>query len=739
MINPLNLFIYKDMKNTPQKNLFSPERLALMGIGTVIVGGTIYYYWNKKPATPLINTTGSSVISELIGGVNKLKTSTPTLLTLTANSVSYSGVSLGSVIYLFANGTYANVSKIADTSGTWTGLTLVNGVSYYITTKESNRDESNTSNAITFSSSGTGGGNGTPIDTSNVSSFINIMKTIPQITANGIYNPQLFPIIGVVNSIDPKISSTKEYPNWVIAWQCEGGNFKNNQRTTVQLGIPFMYDRNPLYYNGYGERGLDYIYDLNPNNGCAWGQERVNGQCQGNITNVDAVTGQNWNTFVSRIPFHERAYATFGLAGDENRIRWDNASLEQCFDDGLSAASSNQYGHGDTVGGKVNTGLCNADIEINYELGESGTNKHAAFMMGMASRSQGLVFSQYSGAFQPTSISPHFYPDSNGNFPSTRLNIDRSVKFENNQPITNAVPQSSDWNPNNRFSISGRGISDKSLLDYQNALMCVEVSSLASEAFRQGEIYDKTGNGNMVTVNKYGLNANTQHIIAFVRHMAEINKWWSVNKLGNRRVMMQTKITCDRANLGIFFDAGFTNTALQFHHHSRRYAHMMGGLTAFNGCEWNVWDRNTNKNLDGYHGALGVINLLKQKKDFGNGVHESFETLKPRMNFLLWDSEISYDNGLTWKKETSDSYVFNPDSIIQSQGLTPDGYWGGYLLRSEGGEKTNCKLRVNYNGTTFYYTVTADMWESTSKTHENTPLANIPNSDKDYHYFLVKL
>jgi len=545
-----------------------------------------------------------------------------------------------------------------------------------------------------------------------------------------------------------------------------------------------MYDVVPAFYSGIGTHGTDFIFETNPNNGCFWGQNRDgNGNCVGTVDNMDRTNPNNpinINQFDSAIPFNRRAYATFGLAGDSNRIRWQNMTDSQIYQDGKGASSGTLYGSGGRVNGKSKVGLTNADIEIGYELGQSGTNKHLAFLKGMEDGSQGYIFSQYSGAWMGIEIMPECYPNDSGVYPQYRLNIDGTTKMgDNNQPIPNQVPTSSDWHPNTTLNISELGISNVKITDMTKTLMCVEVSSLANEALRHGTIYERKGgwkyeyetyqttevndrpvpNTNpqlyyhstwvhsysptnpvgLTTVNKFGNNRNTQHLIAYVKFLAEVNRIWADKYLNGRRVMLQSKITCDRANMGIFLDAQFTNRAYEFYHHDRRTSFLIGGFTAMSGCEWQIWDRNTDQYLDGYHGAFGLINLFKQKKSFSSTVSESYESLKPRLKWLLHKSEISYNDGSTYVTETADKYVMNSDSIPHSQAITDDGYWVGFFGRPEGIEKTSCKVRVTWDGKTYYHTITNDMWETTNPSHGSKSLADIPVVDKDFYYFIFKL
>lgn len=571
--------------------------------------------------------------------------------------------------------------------------------------------------------------------------FVNNTKLVPVETTNGKYSPHLFPTIATPLSVDPVLG--KLYPNWAVAWQAEGGNFSRNNRTTVDVGVSFMYDRRPFSNAGYGERCLDYFWESNFDTGQEW----ANG--------IDPVCNKTINTFTSRIPFHERALSLYGVASDGDRTQWINNSTSWVFDKGVEGVSSRGYGWGDRINGKVNTGLVNCDIEIGLEQGFEYYPKHLSFLLGMGSASQGYVFSQYSAAINEVGANPSFYPNDAGVFPNLRKKIDGTNYLDGNGlTVTNNIPISPDWNPTSKITITDRGITNKGIVDYPNVLPCIEISSTSDMTYRHGETYARKNgwasvNGNDPTysasnpientvVDKFGMDRNTNHIIADIICYGDVNKWWSVNKLNGRKVILQSKITCDRANMGVQWITGFTNQALRFKHYDREYGFDIGGFTALTGCEWQIWDRNTQENLDGYHGAFGVINLMNQRKNFGTS-SESYTTLKPRLNFLLWNSEISYDGGSNYVKDKATEYVLFENKLPQRQAISTDGYWVIFAARPEGIEPTSAKFRVTYNGTVYYHTITANDWETTDYGQRNTALANLPLANKDYYYTIIKL
>jgi len=599
---------------------------------------------------------------------------------------------------------------------------------------------------------GTIGTNGTGGTTTQTSTFKNIINQVPYETTLGKYDPDAFPTISVINSLDPKLN--RNMPNWIIGWKVEGKNFANSTKNkkTQNIGIPFMYDIKPDN-GGYGVHCVDYINEQDPNTGKMWAND-VDTFCSDPQYNANFNnSAHSYENFASTIPFESKAGGNFGTNYDD-LARWTNATLESGlhYDDGQEGGSA-WFGMRDWINNKSNVGLSDADIEIGIENGQDGSNKHLAFLLGFGARVQGYAFSQYSAAVDTREIDPSKYPNSssdpNSGYPQNYQladGTDGDPASGNREIRHNSIPSSNDWNGNNKISIPIRFSGQKGILDVPNVLPCTEISSYVTATYHNGEeiYYDKDDPSLHRTTNKFGLHANAHHIIAKVIFAGETNKWFINNKLDGRRMILQSKISCDKGNLGtIPKESGNPNYAnkesFKFTHFDREYGFDIGAFTAFTGCEWNIWDRNSADNvLDGYHGAFGLISLLYQRKTFGSS-SVSFIDLKPRANFLFWDSEISYDGGKTYVKDEANNYIMDMTKILQRQFITPDGYWGGILARPENTENTTCKMRVSYNGQFYYYTVTADMWETVDYNNRNTALSALRNDKKDYHYFLVKL
>lgn len=720
--------------STPQSYCGLTDKLKL---GTKIVGTTSYDMYarifdGKLWLTQSLNTTPESFLVRAVNFISITFTKT------------WSGTD-----YSCFEGQTSGFGGVVEPTGftTPTGYTLTqtaDGAKIY-----------------TLGSSGGAGGGGDEPTEPIATVFQNKTKLVPIELTNGKYSPQSFPKISTVISTDAVIG--KAFPNWAVAWQVEGGNFKAANLKPQDLGISFNYDHNPQFYNGIGERCIDYIYETNPNTGQPW------------VDDIDeSCSPKKWTTFISSIPFYERGFSGFGAAGEGDRNRWIANSKEWAFDQGAEAVQARRLGHGDKANGKVNVGLVNADIEIGLEMGQDYLPKHLAFLLGGGSATQGYFFSQYSAPINQVGAELSTYPDANGVYPTIRQKIDGSTIYEGNgTPSVNNIPTSWDWNPLNKIDLSGR-VTNKGVIDYPNILPCVEISSTSEMTFRHGQTYARKGgwkyeletwqtsevspnpvpntnpqlyyHSGMIlsyspsnpidntVVDKFGLDRNTHHIIADVINYGDVNKLYSIAKLNNRKVFLQSKITCDRSHEGVFWDAGFTNQALRFLHYDREYSFDIGGFTALTGCEWQIWDRNYDKNLDGYHGAFGLVNLMHQRV---NG--KSFVDLKPTLTFLLHNSEVSYNGGTSYVKNKATDYILSENNLPQRQAISTDGYWVIFAARPEGIEPTSAKFRIQYNGTWYYHTITASDWETVDYTYKDVANANLPLASKDYYFTIIKL
>lgn len=540
--------------------------------------------------------------------------------------------------------------------------------------------------------------------------FNNPFKNVNYETSLEVYSPQKFPNISSLmsKSYDPLVNT--DVYNWSVMWQVDGLMFKNNNRTLNSVGILGTPDYNPIFNNGIGTRCSEFIYTFNPDNGCSWGQTRnTSGECIGTITNIDPVCNTTYLNFTSTVPFTNRYFSLYG-----NSNSWNNLTNENAYDEGVSSSSSTMLGLGDKINNKYNTLYSGADIE-NGE--ENGGSKITSFLLGMSRNTRGYAFSKYTQIFNTLGyISSSAYPDINGNYP---LNPD--------------INQS--WTTSIKVTIPSKGITNLGLIDDKKIAVGGEVSIYSQSTFYQGTQYDKTGNGNFVTVNKFGTGANVEHYLARLINNLEIQRWYIDNKLDSRKAITMTKTVCDRGNFGLPFDE--SNTSLQFKHIDRRTAVMVGLMTFLHKHEWLIWDRNlTGKNLDCYNGVFGVLNLLHQKKSFGI-TSKSAVDLYPYLIADNWNTEISY-NGISWTKHKGSDIQLSPNNLPCRTMATSDGYWIVGCVRPEKIEPTDVYIRKTIAGVTQTLHITPNMWQSTNPTYASGTVS-IPDSDKDYYFNILKI
>jgi hypothetical protein len=419
----------------------------------------------------------------------------------------------------------------------------------------------------------------------------------------------------------------------------------------------------------------------------------------------------------------------------------NNETNEQLYDHGIEYTRSDQFGYGDNVGLKTNTGFNSADVEN----GEHGRFEEIPVLIGMANSTFGHATSMYNQAINVAFPDLSHYPISytSGGYPSNKLNLDGSQAVNGNtgSPIANNVINEA-WKPENKVTINSREIVNKGLIDFENAKESSEVSCYSSAAFFQGEVINYDGTNTRVT-NKFGLNRNAEHIIAHTIYAVQVRKWHLRKNFNNRGFYTLAKTLCDRGNIGLTsYSTGtnfVTNPALSAKHLPRKLAFLKTMFVPFEGSYFHHWDRNTiGKNIDGDNGDLGAINLIHQKKNLSQGSF-SFVDLFDDWDFKLWTAEISYDGGITWKQEKGTDYIMSQTSIPHAQCVTNNGIWAVFLARPENTEMTSCRLRIMYGGSYKYLDITPSMWETTNYEHRNTLLANIPNSDKDYYYNLIDI
>lgn len=578
---------------------------------------------------------------------------------------------------------------------------------------------SGTSNAFGFSAVGPVGEGGG--GSSGQTSFTNILKTVPLETQTDKFS--VLPFAGVTTPLK-NYDATRQFPKYPIIWHSKLDNFISANKKVWDLGISFPIDIKPNFGNQSGDGVLcvDYIRFADPNTGLPW----ANG--------IDPACNVSVNSFISARPFHRRAKGEGGTAIQ------NNFTNEQLYDSGIEYTRSDQFGYGDNVGQKTNTGYNSADVEN----GEHGRFEEIPIVIGMAINTFGHATSMYNQAINITFPNLSHYPLDyiNGGYRTNGVNLDGTPAYDGNGNIivNNVITEA--WKPENKVTITTRGVSNKGLIDFENAKESSEVSCYASAAYFQGDVINYDGTNTRVT-NKFGLNRNAEHIVAHTIYATQVRKWYLRKNFNDRGFYTLAKTLCDRGNIGLTtFNTGttfVTNPALSAKHLPRKLAFLKTMFVPFEGSYFHHWDRNTvGKDIDGDNGDLAAINLIHQRKSTSVG-NVSFVDLFDSFDFKLWTAEISYDGGTTWKQEKGTDYIMSPTSILHAQCITSNGIWAVLLGRSENTEAKSCKLRIMYNGVMRYFDVTPDMWETTNPQYATTPLANIPDKDKDYYYNLIDL
>lgn len=149
------------MNNTTNIGTKLSSKPLFWGIaGSLTLGGIAYFVSRnaqdktiiapvKTTASTNNNSNNNSPITPTPPPTPTPQTNAPTLLTATANQITYSGVANGATLKLYKNGSDFGQSYIAD-GNAWNGLNLTTGT-YTITATESGKTESVASNGIQFS------------------------------------------------------------------------------------------------------------------------------------------------------------------------------------------------------------------------------------------------------------------------------------------------------------------------------------------------------------------------------------------------------------------------------------------------------------------------------------------------------------------------------------------------------------------------------------------------------------
>lgn len=497
--------------------------------------------------------------------------------------------------------------------------------------------------------------------------------------------------------------------NWNVGWDGFGKIFTDNSVKYYNVGITGSKNILSNFYLGSGIRGIDYVLSYNPDTGLSW--------------EFDPVANASWRDFISAIPIHFRS------VGDANfsygQEPFFSGSLESCYDSGGGNSLSQNLGWGDNINGKTRRGLVTADIETNDE---NGSDKHRAYIIGMAEKTTGLVSSLYGGVFltggyivDPETGNKKYY-----NYP------------QNDGTYLNTANISQDWKLTTYTSIPSRGVNNKRLMDYDNIIPCNEQSSHFEWFAQQGSHYPLDNSGNYIPVNKFGLHPTVVHPLGCLGTNLEIQSWYCYHVLNKRRNMFLAKTVADRGSLigrnefSIDQNGNYRADSIQSHSNQeigRKYAFLFGLLTYMNKIDWFIWDKSMNDNEGSGDTYAGVFAVLKMLTDSG-GI-AAYNDMAP----LLWETEYSLD-GITWLKTKAIDWNTSTSEVLPVRSKISNSKWEIAAFRPEGVEPLEFFARVTIGGIVRSIHVTQDMWETTNHTYANTALADIPDANKEYYYQL---
>ncbi|MEA5260426.1 hypothetical protein VB264_21680 [Arcicella aquatica] len=500
-------------------------------------------------------------------------------------------------------------------------------------------------------------------------------------------------------------------PKWGVWWNFWGKPFTDNHINPWEVGLMGNVTIVPEFYSGYGKRGLDYIWQIDLERGKPWNND------------IDPFVGKRFQEFISTIPYQHRFFEG-SLSGGE---KLSSKGMEGAYDFGRSTSLDATMGWGDNINGKSHRGLVSVDIEDG--TADYGDKLHRAVLIGMAESTTGDVSSDYGGPINTLGYIHDrengekmtlYYPDAEGNYTNSK------AKF------------SEDWLASTTpISIPSKGVINKRPIDYPNIIPSNEISFYSHEFTQQGKTYD-LGNGNMVVINKYGNNRNTEHFLARAGTLLEWQSWYCRYKLNNRRNKMLTKVIADKGPIGLnpyvkLANGNVVEDAILAHRGAmagRRYAFDIVSINYMNNVDLHEWDKNSfvdNKAHDTYIGFFAAIKMLMTNRG-----GDSYLEMVPQ----YWETEQSYDHK-NWVKHKAVEWADSPKVLPCRTKVGPKKL-EAMCWRSEGIEPTEVWLRANVDGVYQEIHITPDAWETTNPIYKNKPLASIPTADKEYFYTMLK-
>jgi hypothetical protein len=616
---------------------------------------------------------------------------------ITVSPTSLNVASGASANYVSVSTNLAGVTA-SSSDNTWLSVTTCGtcGGGYY--TVQTTATTSARTGSITFTSGSTSASlavtQAAPVASSSVKSESNVAKTIP-IIANGVTTLPLANFQSGTSTLTYLDAQQERRNSWGVWWH--GGNvgFDSQNVMPWQMNLSGG-DKFISHFGGFLTRGLDYVLTYNPDNG----NETWTTDPQTLITYPPS--GKSYNDFISRVQRYNRFDGQTMFMTDPD---WSN---EQWFDNGQGIGQNAMFGLGDNVErdgySKSQRGLVSVDVEYYGKKDES----MVSMLIGMATKTTGYVDEMYSNVsnlfgsvtYEPVKTSGSFikryidYPD----YPNYPQDAELQAIWDYRNPL--------------RITLSSRGITNKSVLDYPNIQPSGEVSTQFVQFLPQGST-DIKFDGSTFVVNKFGA-FNSWTVYHPMMHFGSlIEKWseYSINRLGRRFKAMSKLISDKGVDVG---SGGITERRNVIV--NRKYGFLIGLLTYMNGADWHIWGEysNANTSIDGYVGALAMLKMTRE-----SGGIASFPEMTPQ----FWNSEYSLD-GTTWKTTKAIDWADSMTDILPVRIKVGSGKMEVAAFRSEGVEPTEFWARAVVNGVMRTVHVTSGDWETTAS----------DGTGKEYYY-----
>ncbi|MGX7689901.1 hypothetical protein ACWA1C_22220 [Flectobacillus roseus] len=405
----------------------------------------------------------------------------------------------------------------------------------------------------------------------------------------------------------------------------------------------------------------------------------------------------SYEDFISTIEPTRRGFFAYPPKGNsaEGEQYFLTQPEQKLYEAGLDYHGS--FGRGDAVGGKAQVMFQTMDTEMNISNGpdNKSKNKYMAFLKGMGDAITGYVLAMYSNTFPGV-----------GNFQSER--------YPNSKSEYSGIHQNPIWTEAGDIGL----IKGWRLSDNKRIVEAEEISFHAEDGFEQNLILRDRKGSALRTINHFGAKANAGHNLAKVIHLVETGAYRA--HLDKRKYCSQAKVIADR-------NPPFSNTSGGYIYNDyvgydpqgfgaflpRHLAFMQGMMIFFSGADyWNIWDRpKDGLNQDAYNGTIGALTYLGAKVKIANS-NTSLLDLRPTLNFTLWDTEVSYDNGQSWQKHKGIDFKESPNILPLRIGYTHEGRVAVFACRPYGVEPLNCQWRVKIKNRWVMGQITEKDWKS---------------------------